>query len=459
MKKSFLVVGLGYGDEGKGSTVDFLCREYNAELVVRYNGGAQAAHNVVTHHGKHHTFSQFGSGTFAGARTLLSKWMLINPFTLISEANHLESQGVRHPQYGLIAEHDALITTPFHVATNRLRELARTKRHGSCGMGIGETMADSLIRGSEVLRVKDLLCTQTMTRKLKELRDRLLDETLLIRSTQHEISEREVRVLEDPDMINRCLDCYAHFARNTRLVDEEERTKLINNTTRPIVFEGAQGVLLDQDYGFQPYTTWTNTKLTNAYEMLSDYDGSIQSLGVIRAYSTRHGAGPFVAEDKAFDVCSEHDHNKHGEWQQGFRSGYFDMVTTEYALEVLGEVDGGVDGLVITNVDRLAKLNLSHIPVCTSYDSTHRSDCCFNGDSCIFSINVRDPVDEIHQAELAERLFHCTPNHPLHIDYKPGAAGAIEYSRMIASYLETPLSIVSLGPTADDKVSLMKIPK
>src|SRR5579864_7866772 len=97
MSKVFLVQGLGYGDEGKGSIVDYLVRQEKAPLVVRFNGGAQAAHNVVTDDGRHHTFTQFGSGTFAGARTFLSRFMIVNPFTLLTEAKALEQKGVANP--------------------------------------------------------------------------------------------------------------------------------------------------------------------------------------------------------------------------------------------------------------------------------------------------------------------------------------------------------------------------
>src|SRR5271157_1837790 len=125
-----LVAGFGFGDEGKGSIVDYLTRRHGARLVVRYNGGAQAGHNVTTPEGRHHCFSQWGSGTFAGARTLLSRFMMVNPIFAVSEARHLESVGISNPWSLLSVERDALITTPFHVAANRLREIARRRGSG-----------------------------------------------------------------------------------------------------------------------------------------------------------------------------------------------------------------------------------------------------------------------------------------------------------------------------------------
>src|SRR6185369_4055405 len=114
--------------------VDYFVRQSGASTVVRYNGGAQAAHNVVTAEGLHHTFAQFGSGTLAGARTHLSRFMVVNPTFLFSEAKHL-AEIMKVSMDGLFdritIERDALVTTPFHVAANRLRESLRTKKHGS----------------------------------------------------------------------------------------------------------------------------------------------------------------------------------------------------------------------------------------------------------------------------------------------------------------------------------------
>lgn len=155
---NWIVVGLGYGDEGKGSIVDALTRRHNIGLIVRFNGGAQAAHNVWTDDGRHHTFSQFGSGMFVpGAKTLLSRFMLANPIAMINEEEHLRSVGVTDAWQRTFIDRRCLVTTPWHVALNRARERARGENcHGSCGMGIGETVADWLERPHSAFRVADL---------------------------------------------------------------------------------------------------------------------------------------------------------------------------------------------------------------------------------------------------------------------------------------------------------------
>ena len=146
--------------------------------VVRFNGGAQAGHNVVTADGRHHTFAQFGSGTFwPGVRTFLSRFMLVDPLALAAEAAHLAAVGVSDALDRLAVDADALLATPYHRAANRARELARgLDRHGSCGMGIGETASYALRFPADAPRVGDCAAPRALAGKLGLLHDRLSDE-------------------------------------------------------------------------------------------------------------------------------------------------------------------------------------------------------------------------------------------------------------------------------------------
>lgn len=432
MANVILVAGLGYGDEGKGSIVDYLTRTRSAGLVVRYNGGAQAAHNVVDGF-RHHTFAQFGSGTLAGAATFLSRYMLVNPGALINEAKHLEALGEHDIFERLIIEEGALITNPFQIAANRLKEIARAGgRHGSCGMGIGETMADSLAEPELALRVEDLAGAggwRTLTQKLRwsqarkveELREQAAD----LRGNR--AAMREWAVLTDPNLARECAHRYNEFFElpwfmagrsflQSRLEDEPGA----------VIFEGAQGVLLDQDYGFQPYSTWTDTTFTNAYRLLEDYEGQITRLGVVRAYGTRHGAGPFPTEDPTLDLPDQH--NGWGDWQQGFRVGHFDALTFDYALRAIGEVDA----LALTHLDCLSGPQR----LCTAYELP-------DGTTVSRILVSSDPDD---QEPRTRTVMTAQPK------YNVLGVRALVNSIETAANVGPSVGIRSYGPEAKDKV-------
>jgi adenylosuccinate synthase len=449
MEKVTLVAGLGYGDEGKGTIVDWLAREgrdrARASLVVRYNGGAQAAHNVVSGD-RHHTFAQLGSATFSGVPTLLSRHVLVNPIALYAEARHLVSLGIADPLALVAVEAGALVTTPLHVAANRLREMARTGRHGSCGMGVGETMEDFLAVRGDALVVGDLEDPRRTRDKLLALRARKRASLEGLAIPDSPAAERERAVLEEDRTIATSLDAYASFARSAggvRVVGPE----YLASARGHVIFEGAQGVLLDQDFGFQPHTTWTDITFGNARELLASvsFRGELVRLGVLRAYATRHGAGPFVSEDAGLAALSAHDHNGWGEWQQGFRSGALDLVATRYALEVIG----GVDRLAITNVDRLELLG-AHVPVTVAY-AGEAAPAFFEGTGArgttgrIARIRVRRPFDLAHQEALTRALEAVRA---INVPFPLGG-----YADAVATRLGVPLAVTSHGPRAEDKIA------
>src|SRR3972149_6131222 len=130
--KAYTIVDLGFGDAGKGTTVDYLSCLTPNTLIVRYNGGPQAAHNVVTAKGVHHTFAQFGSGTLVPTvKTYLSKYMWVEPLSMLSENESLKRAGVTDALSRLLIDEDAQVVTPFHRSANRIKE--RKNKHGSCG--------------------------------------------------------------------------------------------------------------------------------------------------------------------------------------------------------------------------------------------------------------------------------------------------------------------------------------
>lgn len=324
--RSFTVVDLGFGDAGKGATVDFLVRDKGADLVVRFNGGAQAAHNVVTPDGRHHTFAQLGSGSFVpGVKTHLGPRMVVDPGGLLVEAEVLSQKRVDDPLNRLSVDPGALVITPFHLAVNRLRERLRGDgRHGSCGIGFGEAVQDEML-GLDSVHAADL--AGDVRPLLRRIQARKRAEMLEARELP------EFTALEDPDLVD-----------GTAAMWEDWRPTLRDTLPphRRCIYEAAQGVLIDERWGFAPHTTWSNCTFENALEL----DPDTLKVGVTRAHSVRHGPGPFPTED--VDWPAPDKHNGTGPWQGRVRGGPLDLELLRYALGVVE----GVDLLAVTWLDR-----------------------------------------------------------------------------------------------------------
>jgi adenylosuccinate synthase len=453
--QAIFIADLGFGDAGKGSIVDYLTRVTQAHTVVRYNGGAQAAHNVVTPDGRHHTFAQFGSGTFIpGTQTYLSRFMITHPLAMLAEERHLRSVGVEDAFERMIIDRQALVTTPFQQSANRLKEISRGRaRHGSCGMGVGETMADWLAYGPDVLFAGDLHDRKQVIKKLRFLRDAKYAEleTSLSDLPASDALSEELKVFDDPGIIEATADVFEYFAGLVKIVDSDY---LGNITRQPgvTIFEGAQGVLLDEWYGFFPYNSWSTLTFKNAERLLSEngFDGQVLKLGLIRGYATRHGAGPFVTEDDNLTTQLQDDHNTNNPWQREFRVGYLDFVALRYALQVTGQVDG----LVVTNLDRMAAMD--EWQTCDSYSHPGKKPDVEEyfklQNNLVKEIRVSaDPTNLIRQEQLTRRLFEMQPV------YSRCEKDSASYLERISQVLGAPIAMTSSGPTALEKTLARRV--
>lgn len=347
--RAVAVVDLGFGDSGKGVVVDALARRLGSCLVVRFNGGAQAGHNVVTPDGRHHTFSQFGAGTFVpGTRTFLSRKMIVHPTALLIEADILAAKGVSDCWERLTISRSALVIAPFQQALGRLRELARGgARHGSCGVGVGEAVGDSLSSGASVLRVGDLEDRVRARRILARMQERKRVQAADLALAAGPAGESELRLIDDAGTVDAWLDQIEGFRRKARLVDDSYLAER-EREGDALVFEGAQGVLLDERHGYSPYTTWSDCTFGGAEELLGGLR-PLERLGVLRTYLTRHGAGPFPTEDASLDARLSETHNSTGPWQGPVRRGWPDWTLMRYAIAACG----GIHALALTHLDAL----------------------------------------------------------------------------------------------------------
>lgn len=452
-KHAYVVTDIGYGDAGKGTVVDYLTRQSRSTVVVRHNGGPQAAHNVVTSDGRHHTFAQFGSGSFVpDARTHLSRFMLVNPLNMIREAEHLIALGVTDIWRRTTVDEDALIILPWHQSANRLRELARGGgRHGSCGQGVGEAQADHLSHPSMSIHARDLRDINSLAERLRQIRDdkyRRLRYEITLPDTP--AMEQEWGVFTDPNLIPWLCEEYRYWCRIIDIVPDTYLNVLARNTEQ-LIFEGAQGVLLDEWYGFHPYTTWSTTTPVNALTLLSELDEAIPvtKLGVMRAYTTRHGPGPFVTEDRGLAGPLREYHNGMGEWQGAFRYGHLDLMAHRYAIAACG----GIDELVVTGIDRLAPLNDWY--VCSEYrlkEPASDLDRYFERSAGrLTGIKLGPFADLKYQARLTQLLMSMSPVYQYVTNTPNQAVRETELLERIETILDLPITLVSTGPTAEDK--------
>lgn len=422
-KKAFIVVDLGFGDFGKGTTVDFLTRKYKSDLNVRFSGGAQCAHHVVDENGNHHMFSQFGAGTLAGARTLLGKNVLVNPITLIEEETRLFKL-VKNPLEKLYIDENAVIITPYHRLVNQLLEKQRgNSKHGSCGHGIWQTRLDSINNARTCLRAGDLYNYDLLEDKLLRISNRMHD-ILVHAKVDANISQEIFSNINGEKLI----ELYRSFYSKVHIVDFDNVQYLINNSNAPIL-EGNQGVLLDEDEGFYPYTTGTSTTSKHALQMLIDcnWKGEKEVIGGLRTFMTRHGVGPLPTEDKELNSVLTDKYNLTNEWQDNFRFGWLDLNFLRYAIQV----DKNIDSLALTHIDELSKFK--KWKVCHHYEE--------NGLKWALKKEVNPTIEKMET--LTKRILNSKP---IYEEYE-----ADEIIPMLEWELERKVRVKSFGPKSNEK--------
>jgi adenylosuccinate synthase len=280
--KLSVVIGANYGDEGKGRTVDYLSDPQT--LVVRFNGGAQAGHTVATVGDHRHVFHHFGSGTFKGAGTFLTRYFVVNPILFSQE--HPELQRYR-PQ--IFVDPRCRITTPWDMMLNQAVENKRAgKRHGSCGLGVNETVTRE--EHGFGLLFKNLENTNVLMAKL----DRIINEWVPQRMKELQIDVNDLPHVDEWKVRERFIEDCTYVFDNCWHWDWPNRWGCFNH----LVFEGAQGLRLDELGEDFPYVTRSRTGLTNVMALLREAGlwENLEVYYVTRPYLTRHGAGPLANE-------------------------------------------------------------------------------------------------------------------------------------------------------------------
>ncbi len=354
MKSCSIVIGSLWGDEGKGHMTDILCAKENCTLNVRFNGGAQASHTVVTPEGKRHAFRHFGAGTFANSPTYLSEYFIVNPVAFALEKEELFNEFGIIPL--LFVNPECIVTTLWDVYINQAIEIMRdTDRHGSCGYGINETVERSK-KTCYRLTVKDLCNPQTLVEKFKLIQDEYVAKRL---KNEYGLSIDELpveyqKLIQDPENIEISMFYAYEFIENVQISGDEIFKRFDN-----VVFEGAQGLLLDQDnIRCYPHVTSSNTGIKNVMNILRNihYCGKVDIFYMSRCYLTRHGAGPFMNELSSKPYKNIEDvTNIPNEFQGSLRFGYldFDLLLGEIARDLCDLILPASVYIVFTCLDQL----------------------------------------------------------------------------------------------------------
>ena len=287
-----VVIGANFGDEGKGLMTDYFCHQSTLRgeksIVVLHNGGAQRGHTVVTPDGNRHVFHHFGSGTLVGADTYLSEEFVLNPMIFRQEWEELESMKAIPKVY---VNHTCRVTTPFDMILNQIIEESRDNaRHGSCGMGIHETM----IRDVCNYPIEMWFDSSDEAKRyyLKEIRnylsERLLDFGI------NKIPDNWKEIVNSDLLIENFISELNFMGRNISI-----RFDRFIEYYDCVVFENGQGLLLDQNNtAYYPHLTPSNTGIKNSLEIIAEMrcKPDIEVCYVTRTYLTRHGAGRLDGE-------------------------------------------------------------------------------------------------------------------------------------------------------------------
>lgn len=334
MKTAKIVIGANFGDEGKGLMTDYFADKakglHKSCLVVCHNGGSQKGHTVVTPSGLRHVFHHFGSGNFAGADTYLSSKYIVNPIIFNRELSELRTKEAVTKSY---VDKNCRLTTPFDMMLNQIAEEYRgNEKHGSCGLGIFETIVRTKQSGSgftiyefankTVADMKILLEDVAVKYLPDRLRQLGIDN---LPGQWGEILNNKESIIEN------YITDFLMMLEKIELTDDN-----IIDAYDYVIFEGAQGLLLDRNnISYMPHLTPSNTGVKNPLELIGSREADIEVCYVSRTYMTRHGAGRFDTECNKSDINPDIIDltNVPNPYQDSIRYGILDVYDLKDRIE------------------------------------------------------------------------------------------------------------------------------
>jgi len=425
MKKNVAVVGLQWGDEGKGKIVDILSERF--DCVARYQGGHNAGHTVIID-GKRHVLHLIPSGIFhPNVQCVIGSGVVLDPLALIEEKKGVESAGIR-VNGRLFVSNRAHVILPYHrVQESAIERQLGERMIGTTSRGIGPAYEDKM--GRRGLRMCDLVDTSTLSDKIRQ---RVEDKNRLFVALRHPQTI-------DPEPI---CEAYAAYAEQIRSF-VTDTSQLVNTWIRDgksILFEGAQATLLDIDHGTYPFVTSSSAAAGGAATGLGVGPRHIHEvLGITKAYLTRVGSGPVPTEvfDSAGDELRERGAEFGSTTGRPRRCGWFDGPAARYSAMI-----NSADAVVVTKLDVLD--TFPEIPFCTDYK--------YRG-----SILKEFPAD-IEVLANVEPVYKTLPGWNQSVagirEWSKLPPKAQDYLRFLSDYLERPIRMVSTGSDRDETIRM-----
>ena len=412
-----VVLGAQWGDEGKAKVTDILAGR--SDFIIRYQGGCNAGHTVVANN-QTYKFHLVPSGILYGDKIcLIGTGTVIHPESLSKEIEELKSQGVNLSNLKISPL--ATITMPYHIEIDGYSENTATKgKIGTTKRGIGPTYTDKMARIA--LKIQDLFEPETLSEKLDIILP-LKNKTL-----------SKVYGLEEysKECLTSLCEKYAEFFKPYVCFDWQKLLKEHKNDN--ILFEGAQGVMLDIDWGTYPFVTSSNP-IGGGAAVGSGFGPKMidEVIGVAKAYVTRVGEGPFVTEltDETGNRIQEVGHEFGVTTGRPRRCGWFDAVTMRYAVQV-----GGITKVALTKLDVFDKFD--EIKICTAYRDTRTGEVTEYYPTDVFTHKYYEPVYEVMEGWL-EDITGVK-------EYENLPENTKKYISRLEEILEAPISIVSVGP-------------
>lgn len=440
------VFDLGPGDGGKGGIVQKLAQHHKAHTVVKV-GGAQGSHGVVTTRNKF-AFSQWGCGSFDNIPTHITNRMIISPIGLLNEADALRYTGITDAFDLLTIDERAICATPFHGIVSRITEMSRKdKPRGTIGTGVGQAFRDQI-----KLTAAELLDRKSIINKLTAIRDHQIQSLNWINNCDFWDSDKsfvnlEYHILKENSFLDHVIDEFCKVGKQlvNAIVpfDHLEREILTKNGS--IVVESSHGVLTDSVVGLCPHVSAIRTLPALTTQLFEKFDGEIVNVGVHRAYSIRHGAGPLPTSDKKeIDSLLPGSHKESNRFQGDVRVGPLDLNLLKYAINKCGGPQS-INYLAITWFDQIVKRGIWGL--CDKYEFPEINKKYFTDNGNIIHQNLNNE----EQQELTNELFKAQPVvYVKAIDGDRDSQHELCHNELF-KHLQIPVKLVSFGPLTSDK--------